>query len=241
MSRVLPRMIRSASLRVVVASQDASRSGWRILPQCSAKRSHTVCTTSSVAAPPRRYDRATDQTRPANCWTIASHASWSPSTTRASSSSYPSTARESRPRLLRTATEDPPAGSSECAPVITWKREPIGRPDRDTRGARIAHAPSATNGAAVGSRGSPPATAARASGGATPAGERPVQLDHDADDPLVVDRRQRGDDVGHAQRHQRARQAEERAAPQRPRARRRCTPTARPCPAAARGPGGRGR
>ena len=63
--RVFLRMTRSASLRVVVANHDASRSGWRILAQCSARRSQTVWTTSWVAAELRRYERATDQTRPA--------------------------------------------------------------------------------------------------------------------------------------------------------------------------------
>ena len=43
----------------MVANHDANRSGSRIRPQCSASRSHTVCTTSSVDAAASRYDRAT--------------------------------------------------------------------------------------------------------------------------------------------------------------------------------------
>ena len=51
---VFPLMTRSASLRVVVANHDASRSGWRIRPQQRSRRSHTVWTTSWVAAELRR-------------------------------------------------------------------------------------------------------------------------------------------------------------------------------------------
>ena len=80
--RLLPRITRSASLRVVVASHDASRSGWRIRLQCSARRSHTVCTTSSVAADDSRYERATDHTRPAKRSTTSSQARSSPAMTR---------------------------------------------------------------------------------------------------------------------------------------------------------------
>ena len=63
--RLLLRMTRSASLRVVVANHDANRSASRIREQCSARRSQTVCTTSSVADEESRYERATDHTNPA--------------------------------------------------------------------------------------------------------------------------------------------------------------------------------
>ena len=85
-SRVLPRITRSASFLVVVASHDASRSGSRMRPQCSASRSHTVCTTSSVEADDSRNDRATDHTRPAKRSTSSFQARSSPATTRLSSS-----------------------------------------------------------------------------------------------------------------------------------------------------------
>ena len=91
--RLLPLITRSASFLVVVASHDARRSGWRIRLACSARRSQTVCTTSSVAAEESRYERATDQTRPANRSTTSSHARSSPSMTRRSSSCA-STGRE---------------------------------------------------------------------------------------------------------------------------------------------------
>ena len=83
-ARCWPLITRSDSLRVAVASHAASRSGSRMRLLYSARRSHTVCTTSSVVAGDRRKERATDHTRPAKRSTSSFQADSSPSTTRAS-------------------------------------------------------------------------------------------------------------------------------------------------------------
>ena len=159
--RELWRMTRSDSFLVVVASHDASRSGWRIRLLCSASRNHTVCTTSSVAALPSRNDLATDHTSPANCSTNSFHADSSPSPTRG----------EVRPDPRTRSVDALPAAHRGGRSSCTTRVESI-RPDTRHRRTRSspsassrAQAPITTNAAAVASS-SPPTVAARASAAA---------------------------------------------------------------------------
>src|SRR4051812_48351085 len=66
------------SLRVVAASQAATRSGSLSRPRCSTSRNHAVWLTSAASAGPRRYERVIDHTSPPNWATRAFHAVWSP-------------------------------------------------------------------------------------------------------------------------------------------------------------------